>query len=169
MTEPSALEQVVSLFDGRLYGGLKDRAFAELAERAAQGEQLKQVTALTTHANQVLTDVDLAVRDTEDDNRTLRALLVQATEAVEQASTDTHKLMVNASAVVDPAPIQASMANVVQSTEHINQATADVAATMQDVRAGVHHELQVLFAPVNKVKWAAEETVSLLGRFFGFH
>lgn len=69
--------------------------------------------------------------------------------------------------IADPG-IKTSVANFTLASEHLAKGTEDGAATLADVRRGVHKEVEELLAPVNKAKQALLFSASVAGRFLGF-
>lgn len=170
-----AIELNTTRTEAELSGLLNVTRQVAIAERKASDAQVKQIAAigagtaeLIKHADVVLTDVDLTITGAGVDEIRLAALLDQTTESVKSLTEHSSNVLDKAAQDLDAVDTTAAMANIVTATENVQHATADVASSMATVRKGIEFEVRTLMTPPRKIKWLAEESAHLLGRFFGF-
>jgi hypothetical protein len=130
-----------------------------------------QARDILANSNQFVIDSDVTVKaqntsllDTQTQIRTsLFQFSRDSSATLDQSKTLFFQLSQDAS---DPS-IPKSFANFEQTTRNTARITSDGAATMADVRTGVHYELQQLMKPVNKVYTAAKIVATIAGKFLG--
>lgn len=150
-----------------------DRTSRELAKTVADAHDLLAHTDISLNGTKarpgLIPQLGLAIEaqsasalETQD---TLRVSIAD----VSALSRELQASAANVAALSADPRVGQSLAELAASSKNLNATTAEAAGTMQDVHKAIDWEIAQLEKPVKPLKAAAEETVSLLGRFFGFH
>jgi ABC-type transporter Mla subunit MlaD len=156
------------------------RASQELAKTVADAHDIlihtdislngtREHPGLVPQLSAAVTAQSASALETQAQLRSSMAAVTGLSSTLETAVVNLNQATANVARLSADPGIPAAIADLASSSKNLASTTAEANGTMQDVHKAIDWEIAQLEKPVSKIKAAGEETVSLLGRFFGFH